>query len=87
MFSHPLQEPFGPAFIQKKWVVCRRPSFANDIPRDVAKKCDLFDGEHIPGVVLGDLVKLLLIMLHKNPSFRGKENRPARTATTSLPQW
>ena len=65
MQTHPFGEPFGPALVEKKRVVCRRPNFADDIPRDVAKKCDFFDGEHMAQVVLGDLVKLLLIMLHK----------------------
>ena len=65
MQTHPFGEPFGPALVEKKRVVCRRPNFADDIPRDVAKKRDFFDGECVPGVVLGDLVKLLLIMLHR----------------------
>jgi hypothetical protein len=77
MRTHPFQKPFGPAFVEKKRVVGRSPYFADDIPRDVAKKCDFFDGEHITKIILGDLVKLLLIVLHKNPSFRGEENQPA----------
>jgi hypothetical protein len=77
MRTHPFQKPFGPAFVEKKRTVRHEPRSADNIPRDVAKKCDFFDGEHITKIILGDLVKLLLIMLHKNPSFRGEENQPA----------
>ncbi len=45
MQTHPFGEPFGPALVEKKRVVWRRPNFADDIPRDVAKKCDFLDGE------------------------------------------
>jgi len=65
MRTHPFQKPFRTAFIHEERAVRRSSRFADDIPRDVAKKCDFFDGEHIAQVVLGDLVKLLLIMLHK----------------------
>jgi len=71
MGTHPFGKPFGSAFVEKKGAVRRRSYFAYDIPRDIAKNCNFFDGEHIAKVILGDLVKLLLIMLHKNPSFQG----------------
>ena len=84
MGAHPFDKPFGPAFVEAKRTVRGGPDFADHVARDVAKKSDFFDGEHEPGVVLGDEVKLFLIVLHTNPSFRGQENRRKRTATKAL---
>ena len=65
MVTHPVRKPFGSALVEAKWAIVGCSDFADDISRDVAKKCDFLDGEHMAQVVLGDLVKLLLIMLHK----------------------
>ena len=76
MLAHPFQKPFGAAFVEKKWAVVCPPRFAHNVARDIANKRNFFDGEHIARVVLGNLVKLLLVMLHKNPSFQGRSLGP-----------
>jgi len=54
---HPLQKPFGAAFVEKKRMVRPRFNRGDDILRYVAKLGDFPAGEHIVRVVLSDLTK------------------------------
>ncbi len=71
MHAHPFEKPFRTTFIQEKRAVGFRSGSADRIARDVAKQRDFFDGEHLTRIVSGNFIKLLLVMLHINPSFQG----------------
>jgi hypothetical protein len=72
MMTHPIAEPFGPAFIEKKGAVGQRFDSGNDVLGNIADFGDFLPGEHMPKFFFGDLVKIFLTVRHiQSPSFRG----------------